>query len=127
MGLIYEARACAYLAERFAEHFTRGPWVIFNDVHGRERWCQPDGIILDPPSSRVVIVETKLRHCSEAWFQLFDLYRPVVAHMFPDWGVAGVEVCRWFDPAVLVPAKPRMRENPLDAVDGEFNVHIWAP
>lgn len=72
-------------------------------------------------------MEYKLRHCSEAWFQLFDLYIPVLRVLFPGWSFAGIEVCKWFDPATSVPQQPRFRENPMDAVTGEFNVHIWAP
>jgi hypothetical protein len=39
----------------------------------------------------------------------------------------GVEVCKWFDPAASVPETPILRHNPFDALDGEFNVHIFAP
>ena len=92
-----------------------------------ERWCQPDGLLFEPEKNRVIVTEFKLRHCSEAWFQLFELYCPVVRFMFPGWRVAGLEVCRWFDPATPVPAIVRKRENPLDVIDGDFNVHIWAP
>jgi hypothetical protein len=125
--LIYEARAGAYLENRFAEAFRRGPWVIFADDSGRERWCQPDGFIADPIATRIIVTEIKLRHCSEAYYQLFDLYLPVVRSLYPGWRVAGLEVCRWFDPATATPAPVRLRENPFDAVDGAFNVHIWSP
>jgi len=125
--LIYEARANVYLESRYDAGFRRGPWVVFRDSTDRDRWCQPDGLLFDPARNRIVVTEIKLRHCSEAYYQLFDLYCPVVRCLFPTWHVSGVEICRWFDPATATPATPRMREDPFDAVSGEFNVHIWNP
>lgn len=122
-GLIYQAKAGAHLNDRYAPHFRDGPWVIFNG----NRWCQPDGLLIVPEHSKIVVAEIKLRHCSEAWFQLFELYIPVVQVLFPSWLIVGVEICKWFDPASSVPQNPTMRENPLDAIPGAFNVHIYAP
>lgn len=124
-GVLYETKALAHLGDRFGELFLPGPWVRFSNEADTDRWCQPDGIILDPTLGRVVITETKLRHCAEAWFQLFELYIPVFRVMFPQWIVVGVEVCRWFDPATPTPAPAVLRKNPVEAIDGKFNVHIW--
>lgn len=122
-GLIYQARAGAWLLDHFKPHFRFSPWVVFNE----DRWCQPDGLILSPERSRIVVTEIKLRHCSEAWFQLFQLYIPVVQMLFPDWEVVGCEVVKWYDPSSVVPQAPKLRENPADALPGAFNVHIYAP
>lgn len=122
-GLIYQARAGAWLNDRFSPHFRYGPWLIFN----KDRWCQPDGLLLYPEAHRIVVTEIKLSHCSEAWFQLFELYIPVVQMLFPGWEVVGCEVCKWYDPAISVPQRPTLRHNPGDAVSGAFNVHIYSP
>jgi hypothetical protein len=122
-GLIYQAKAGVYLNDRYSPHFRNGPWVIFNG----DRWCQPDGLLIDVEKSRIIVTEFKLKHCSEAWYQLFELYIPVVRNLFPGWEVVGVEICRWFDPATRVPATPVMRMNPFDALPDVFNVHIWNP
>lgn len=74
-----------------------------------------------------MVVEIKLSHCSEAWYQLFDLYIPVVQAIFPGWEMAGVQVCKWFDPSRPVPQAPTMRERIEDAIPNAFNVHIYAP
>lgn len=122
-GLIYQARAGAWLLDRFKPHFRFSPWVVFNG----DRWCQPDGLLILPERDRIVVTEIKLRHCSEAWFQLFELYIPVVRVLFPNWEVVGCEVVKWYDPADVVPQAPKLRANPADAINGEFNVHIYAP
>lgn len=122
-GLIYQARAGAYLLDKYGPHFKFSPWVIFNG----DRWCQPDGLLILSERGRIVVTEIKLRHCSEAWYQLFQLYIPVVQALFPGWEVVGIQVCKWFDPASAVPQAPTMRERPEDAIPGAFNVHIYAP
>jgi len=122
-GLIYQARAGAWLLDRYKPNFKFSPWVIFNG----DRWCQPDGLLLDPGEGRIVVTEIKLRHCSEAWYQLFELYIPVVQALFPGWTIAGCEVCKWYDPAERTPDQPVLRENPADAIIGKFNVHIYSP
>jgi hypothetical protein len=122
-GLIYQARAGAFLNDRFTPQYREGPWVVFNG----DRWCQPDGLIFLPDRARIVVTEIKLRHCSEAWFQLFELYIPVVRVLFPEWEVIGCEVVKWYDPAASVPQPPTLRQNPADAISGAFNVHIYSP
>lgn len=122
-GLIYQARAGAYLLDRYAPNFRFSPWVVFNG----NRWCQPDGLLLLPERATVVVVEIKLSHCSEAWYQLFELYIPVVQVLFPGWEIIGCEVCKWYDPACSVQQNPTLRENPADAIKGAFNVHIYSP
>ena len=125
-GILYEQRCHAYLGERYSVHFLSAPWIIFEDALGL-RWCQPDGIIFDVRPGRIICTEIKLRHCSEAYFQLFELYIPVLSVIFPKWSIRGCEVCRWFDPKEPTPEAPTMRKNPVDALEGKFNVHIFMP
>ncbi len=97
----------------------------------RPYWCQPDGMIVLPQESRIILIEMKLHHTPDAWDQLFRLYRPVVLSWLREapgpWEVECVEVVRWFDPAVETPTASVLREEPLDAYGGNFCVHIWHP
>ncbi len=73
------------------------------------------------------MIEAKYSHTDLAYYQLFDLYIPVLQALFPPalWTFAGVEICSRFDPAVQLPTRVVMRKNILDALIHEFNVHIW--
>jgi len=62
------------------------------------RFCQPDALLIDVYSGRVVIVEVKYQHTTDAWWQLLALYVPVVRRLFgPAWEVACCEIVRWCD------------------------------
>lgn len=129
-GLRYEARVHEYLLDLYEGHYIPSPWFRFREVgKNRERWCQPDGLIISPLEGKITIVECKLQHTTDAWWQLKWLYLPIVMSAFPPrlWKYSVCEVCKWYDPAIPFPEKVTMTPF-IDAVRGdEFGVHIWRP
>jgi hypothetical protein len=110
-----------------SEAYFPGQWFRFC-ADERVRWCQPDGLHLDPRRGILTILEVKYQHTPDAWFQLRELYAPVVSRAFgPEWDVALVEVVKWYDPATQFPEKVIMCPDPLSAPTGRIGVHIWSP
>ncbi len=133
-GLRYERRAKARLAELLGAddccELLLGPWIRFRDAAtpGAWRFCQPDALWLDPLEGRLVLIEIKLQHTPDAWWQCEWLYRPVLERLFApgEWQIAPCEVVKWFDPAVPFPCRPAMLRDPRMAQPDQFGVHILA-
>lgn len=126
-GLRYEVKALQRLDELYRGRLVWGPWLRFAASHvPYERWCQPDGLLIDVDAGLVVVVEVKHHHTAEAWWQLERLYRPVLRTLFPEqlWRIELLEVVRWFDPAVLFPCPVVLVEKPMLIPAGKFGVHI---
>lgn len=103
-------------------------WFNYSDSEADDKWCQADGLIVDPHKGRIIIVEVKLRHCATAYFQLFKTYLPVLQELFGGtYEISCIEVVRWFDCATLVPRTPALCKEPMQARQGQFNVYIWRP
>lgn len=112
--------------------FIPGPWFRYR-VDGHPKWlyAQPDGLLFDFYKQLVVIVEMKYNHCSEAYFQMFDKYIPIVNHWLNArerlWELACCEMVYWYDRAVVTPKEVTLRKFPHQARPGEMAVHIWRP
>lgn len=125
-GVLYEKRVHGVLEGRFRHEYLPSPWFYYKDVWARRAyWCQPDGLLLLPRQGKIIICEVKLRHTREAYYQLFELYLPVVKHAFgPAWGYSCCEIVRWYDPAEPCPEPPVMAKSPDIVNPGAFGVHI---
>jgi hypothetical protein len=99
-GLRYESKVFDALEALYGHQFMPNPWLWFDTPSGMRR-CQPDGLIF--LRDRVAIVEVKLTHVPDAWWQLRRLYEPVVKRIFPSRRLTLIEVCRYFDPFVMMP------------------------
>lgn len=100
-GLRYERKVLDLLCELFPET-KKSPWFEFNDPHTScPRWCQPDAML--KTEDGLILFEVKIRFTSDAWFQLEQLYRPVVERALLRPVNATVVICRTFDPAVQFP------------------------
>lgn len=77
-----------------------GPWFTFYSAPPAAwRWCQPD-LVLDPGSDQpLVILEVKLVFEPLAWWQLAELYRPVIEKATGRKARIAT-VCQSFDPVV---------------------------
>ncbi len=127
-GLRYEDKAQEFLAELFPD-YLRSPWIRFiehTEFGDDKRACVPDGLILRPPVA--LVFEIKIRHTTDAWFQLRRLYAPVVAALSGIAQIHLVEVCSSFDPAVLNPEPiarildiERFAESPWNP----YGVFVW--
>lgn len=129
-GLRYEHKAQEYLSDLYPGRYVPSPWIVFSSVENtRPRWIQPDGLLIDLLKGIVYIVEIKYRHCAEAWFQLTNIYQPVVSHLFPSslWDYRLVEVVSWFDGSQYFPGKAVKRGDIEKSKPDEITVHIWRP
>lgn len=101
LGVRFEKRVQRALRERFGEsRVACNTWFEFED--GDEvRHCSPDAIVFleDGP----VVIEVKTVHCKKAWYQINQLYVPVLEVMYPGLRFRGVEICSEFRPDVPWP------------------------
>lgn len=131
-GKRYEAKAHKHfteIAQRANRKYIAGPWIRFEAAGQGIRWCQPDALILPNGQSNLcTIIEYKYQHVFDAWYQLFELYKPVVQFLFPTLQIGCCEVVKWFDPATFCDPQARLAEDPMNlANSGSFHVHIWRP
>jgi hypothetical protein len=126
----YESKVQKELELSYGDSYVPGPWFRFKEL-GRDnpRWCQPDGLLFQPLYSTITIVEIKYQHTPTAWWQVKQLYLPVVAVAFPPdlWRYNFCEITKWHDPAVRFPEEYRMVPDPLALGVNQFGVHILKP
>lgn len=125
-GLRYEGKVQVLLMKRDAM-YGAAPAVNYTDATGR-RVCFPDGLWLLP--DRHLIVEIKLTHMPEAWWQLRRKYEPLIRV----WNrgevpVQVLEIVSEFDPATPFPELPKLFPS-LDALlsqppSSHFGVLKW--
>lgn len=104
-GLRYERKVFRKLEKGFPGFISHLPFT-FTSPRGREV-AIPDGVIFGTEGpgkpARLTIIEVKLRHTVDAWYQLHQLYLPVVAEAFPGFRIKVLEICKWYDPSVKLP------------------------
>ncbi len=126
-GVRYEAKVQRYLVDAYPDFYLPAPWFRYaSSGNARVRWCQPDGLLLNARDGVITIVEVKLRHNSDAWWQVRHLYEPVVAACFGSvWRIAAVEVVRWFDPDAPFPETYCRAPDPIAVTEGRFGIQVW--
>jgi hypothetical protein len=100
-GLRYEREVQTMLQTLFPE-VELSTWWSFLDC-GQFRLCQTDAVLFTPHLT--TIFEVKRRHTPDAWWQLHELYRPVLQSFRPGRPINLVEICGSFDPLIVVPAE----------------------
>lgn len=100
-GLLYQKKVAKRLVAEFGAAATIEPWFRFRS-RGSEKWryCSPDALLMW--HGNVIIVETKITHTPHSWYQLAQLYKPVVqAHL----GLVPllVSIVKSYDPATPYP------------------------
>lgn len=129
-GMRYERKVQRYLFDIYPHHYIASPWITFEKTKGAKRiWCQPDGLLIDIRFGLITVVEIKLRHTSDAWWQTRQLYLPVVQRLFGTlmWEYNILEIVRWYDADTLFPERYKLcPEIGVLAID-KFGVHIWKP
>lgn len=128
-GIKYERKVHDFFSALYPGYIT-SPWLQFKAKgFDRLRWCQPDALLLDPRAGLCTIIEVKYQHTDMAYWQMKELYQPVLAAILsPDlWEFRFLEIVKWYDPATSFPVEPQLCSN-LDVVKaGEVGVHIWKP
>lgn len=124
-GMRYEEKVHSYIRGLQGYDYLANQPLKFFDATGM-RFCVPDGLIL--LDKFTVIVEIKFQHMIDAWYQLRQLYEPVVAALNRDVETRVLEICRSFDPATPFPEPVHLVEdfreylrNPYPA----FSVFRW--
>ncbi len=129
-GIRYERRVHEHLAETFPIQAVLGPWIKFTS-RGRDSplYCQPDALLLDLRGGTITVVEIKIKHTSDAWWQIRRLYAPVVEHIFGEgWTYIAIEIAKWFDPHTRFPEEFTFVDD-LSSVtklsSEAFYLHLW--
>ena len=128
-GIRYERKVQTHLSELYND-YVASPWFIFKELGTyKTRWCQPDGLLFNTHRGQITIMECKLRHTAEAWWQMKWLYLPVIAKAFPPdlWRYGMCEVVKWYDPATPFPEETRFKATLAETRPGEIGVHIYKP
>lgn len=133
-GINYEKRAQEYIETTLDknEHnkkrleYLRSPWLIFKTLASGDRlqYCQPDGVLLHRDALRGLIIEIKLQHTTEAYYQTRHLYQPVLEKIFPGFSFSILEVVKWLDPHIKFP-EPFVYAETLLHFGHKFGVHIY--
>jgi hypothetical protein len=129
LGVKYEKQAQEYLQLHLGEKYVPSPWLRYRNDRGWN-WCQPDGLILDVAQLRVVVIEIKYSHTANAWWQVEQLYKPVLRALFKEqgqWRFDACEVVRWYDPLVAFPTNICMCADVAKVPPAEFGLHIYRP
>lgn len=128
-GVRYERKVQAHLLDLFPDTYLASPWLHFKPAgQDKWRWCQPDGLLIDLENGILTVLEVKYSHTSDAWWQVRELYTPVLQKIFPLslWAYQACEIVKWYDPATAFP-EPIELASELDRSSRKFKVHICRP
>lgn len=122
-GVRFERKMQDSFLARFPD-YVPGFWIKFIS-EGKIRWCQPDGVHFNLMQGVITVVEFKLQHTSDAWWQTKLLYAPVLQKLFPEqlWQFEFLEVVRWYNPDVKFPEPVRLVRDPFQR-ESAFKIHI---
>ena len=98
-GKRFEKKLLAKLETKPGFQVLKAPWIQYEN--GTTRWCQPDALIIRKDD--ILIIEAKLTHTANAYWQLRLLYEPVVRMLSPGARIHLVEITRSFDPNIRMP------------------------
>jgi len=126
LGVRYEELVHREFLQRYPGYLA-SMWIRFEDREG-EKYCQPDGLLVNPWQGILTIIEVKYQHTNAAYYQMFDLYLPVLQVIFGGcYQLACCEVVKWYDAAIYTDVPAALCRHPDLASPGLFNVHIWRP
>jgi len=127
-GLIYQTAASEHLLSLFPSNSTFGQWFRYRLKDApRDYYCQIDAHLVDYDKKKIVVIEIKLRHCVDAYYQLFELYLPILRKYYgEEFTYSCVELVSSFDKNAVMPQTPRLCKNIADSHPKDFSVHIWS-
>lgn len=133
-GVRYETQVQRHFESLYGPRYVPSPWVRFHsraDTDSNWRYCQPDGLLVDVHKGCITIVEIKLKHTTRAWWQVRELYEPVVKNLFNNgheghWQFAACEVVKWYDTDTFFPENILLTPAIENVPPGYFGLHIWS-
>lgn len=137
-GVRYERKAQEYLAKHVPEgsqlELLSSPWLVFKSGsrEARDRFCQPDALLINSEAKHITIVEIKLQHTAFAWWQVRQLYEPVLRRVYTNYTFSALEIVKWLDPSIAFPETFYYAKSVLDRGEdneskSKFGVHIFDP
>lgn len=124
-GLAYQKKIERFLAPRRPSDWTVYPslWFVYCDDRPGRNYCSPD-FILDCGADLLVVVEAKIRWTADAYYQLEQLYLPVLRVARPRATLVPLCITKSFDPAIKVPMEVRFVSDVFEASPGKFNLQF---
>lgn len=131
-GLEYEKKGHREFDQRYGGFYVPSPWFTYRrGDHIQPSWCQPDALLFDVRRNLLIVIEFKYQHTSDAYWQVMDLYIPVLESWLAEapvpWDIRPLEVVKWYDPQTHFPVDPVLCPEPSRVPQGAFGVHIWNP
>jgi hypothetical protein len=132
MGLRYERKVHDAFSKAFGPMYFPSWWFSYRRLSSPKvvNFAQPDAFLLDFEKGLCTIIEVKYNHTSDAYFQLYDKYLPLLNKWLNRealWQFSLCEVVYWYDKFVDFPCKVSLRDDVKKVKPGEFGVHIWRP
>src|SRR5262245_3313723 len=100
-GIRYERKVSWRLLELYELSYIPALWFMYHS-RGRIRYCQFDGLLVLAERKVLAIVECKYQHTADAYWQLSNVYVPVLRSFLGrgnPYSIATCEVVKWFDPS----------------------------
>lgn len=104
-GLTHERKVGERLSALFGDGCWGDIWIGYESSK-KTSYCSPDFIVIDVILGLITVVECKLTHTEDAYYQLNNLYIPVIKKLFPGFEVRGIEVCKNFERSTRYPVTP---------------------
>ena len=120
LGLRFEAKVFKELSAlypgRFAPHLPLSFQEDHTNLYSRPGFAIPDGLLLSSDLKSILCIEIKLRHTTDAWFQLNRFYLPILRRVVNRSMLClPLEICMHYDPGVKLPEKKRVIDQLEDA------------
>lgn len=126
LGARYERKVHWRLTQLYELAYLPSEWFMYHS-RGRIRYCQVDALLFLPDRQVIVLIECKYNHTADAYWQLENVYVPVLRCFLGPanpWQIATCEVVKWFDPSTSFPTRVSLCSDLGVAKVGAFNVHI---
>lgn len=130
LGLKYQKEVQNALCREFSDSKYRlytNQWFEYFDEYNISRFCEMDAFLISPGQKKLYLFEIKYKHSEIAYYQLHNLYMPVIRAWKPGITIHPIELVRWYDSSTPYPTSITLCRYPLLSSANNFNVKIWNP
>jgi len=120
-GLRFEAKVLSLFSATLGRRFVSQLPFFFQEEmgldlkRGQRGKIILDGLLISPDAKQIAIIEVKLRHSGEAWYQTNQFYKPIVEKAFGRaFETRVLEVVQLYDPRVRLPQERAVVSAPDD-------------